>query len=255
MSRVGAAWLVLCLGSLPAVAHADPSVDPDLEIARRHFQRATDLYAAGQYAEAIVEFEATREVHAVPALDFNIARCHDRLEHRADAIAAYQRYLDAVPHATDAAETRERIEVLKRRGANGARFDNDALVLNPFGAKEDGRTPTRRVGMIAAGVVLAVVGLGLVGGSVGAQLSARSTYDSLSMQCGPAGDRCPDGYTATRDSGRNVEMVSWVLAPIGAVALVTGVALLAIGVRRPEKIVLAPAPLRGGGALAIAGSW
>ena len=47
-------------------------VDPDTEIARRHFDRGTAFYGEGRYAQAIIEFEAAKKVKPLPDFDFNI---------------------------------------------------------------------------------------------------------------------------------------------------------------------------------------
>ena len=54
--------------------------DPDLEIAQRRFLRGGEFHAAKHYRQAIDEFEAAGRVTPSPEIDFNIARCHDRLE-------------------------------------------------------------------------------------------------------------------------------------------------------------------------------
>lgn len=110
----------LCLALLGGVllcgvARAEePVVDPDTEIAQRHFRAGRDLYARGEYERALAEFETTRRRRPSPAIEFNIGRCHDRLEHVDEAIAAYQRYLAASPAASDAEEVRARVLLLER---------------------------------------------------------------------------------------------------------------------------------------------
>jgi tetratricopeptide (TPR) repeat protein len=97
---------------LPSVALAD---DVDNEIARRHFEAGRVYYASGDYLHALEEFEAARKVAPLPAFEFNVGRCHDRLEHPAEAVAAYERYLAAAPDAADAPEVRTRVQLLKQR--------------------------------------------------------------------------------------------------------------------------------------------
>lgn len=89
--------------------------DPDLEIAKRHYRAGTAAYDASDYATALVEFEAAHRVLPKPDLAFNIARCHDRMEHVAEAIAGYRRYLATVPPPSDEASVRERVRVLEAR--------------------------------------------------------------------------------------------------------------------------------------------
>jgi tetratricopeptide (TPR) repeat protein len=96
---------------LPCAAQAQ--VDPDTEIARRHFKTGSVLYDEGNYEKAREEFEAARRVRPLPAFDFNIARCLDRLERPREAIAAYERYLQSNPEDADA--VRERVQMLRSR--------------------------------------------------------------------------------------------------------------------------------------------
>lgn len=89
--------------------------DPDTEIAQRRFRKGAAYYAVRDYDHAVAEFEAARRVKPSPELDFNIARCRDRLDQPGLAIEAYERYLDARPNAPDAPELRKRVEVLRTR--------------------------------------------------------------------------------------------------------------------------------------------
>jgi tetratricopeptide (TPR) repeat protein len=104
---------VLALSLIHATASAKE--DPDTEIARRHYDRGTQLYDAGQYREAVKEFEAANTLRPSPAFDYNMARCYDRLEEIAAAIAAYERYLAASATPGEDDEVRQRIVVLRQR--------------------------------------------------------------------------------------------------------------------------------------------
>jgi tetratricopeptide (TPR) repeat protein len=144
---------------LSSPGRATPADTPDVEIARRHFDRGSELYERGNYAAAIVEFGYAREVRPVPELDYNIARCYDRLEQRQAAIEAYQRYLAAAPHASGADEARQRVATLRAR------------LLEPAAL------PQRRefVAPIVLGVSALVVG-GVAAGLVG---SVAGPFDNL----------------------------------------------------------------------------
>jgi hypothetical protein len=108
-------WVVVLLVAGSVTAHAGGEADVDAEIARRHYQEGIRFYQASDYRNALKEFSQARTVMRSPALDFNIGRCHDRLEHLSEAIVAYQRYVDAEPKSADAPEVIERIRVLKER--------------------------------------------------------------------------------------------------------------------------------------------
>jgi tetratricopeptide (TPR) repeat protein len=101
------AWALVAAG----VARAND--DPDTEVARRHFNLGRTYYDGAEYEKALGEFEAAKRVRPHPALDYNIARCLDRLERYQPAIDAYEHYIGSNP--ADVAEMRERVKVLKER--------------------------------------------------------------------------------------------------------------------------------------------
>jgi hypothetical protein len=70
---------------------------------------------ANEYPHALEEFEAARRIKESPELDYNIARCHDRLEHYREAVTFYERFLEARPGSPDAPELRQRVSVLRQR--------------------------------------------------------------------------------------------------------------------------------------------
>ena len=61
------------------------------------------------------EFTAARVVKSSPAFDYNIARCHDRLERVAAAIEWYERFLEHAPDGPEQVTARERLGVLRAR--------------------------------------------------------------------------------------------------------------------------------------------
>ena len=108
--------LAAALFALPALAQ--PVLpDPDTEVAARRFAVGAEFYRRQQYEDAIREFEAARKLAARPLLDYNIARCLDRLGRWTDAADAYERFLDAAPGAPEAREVHDRVVVLRRRVA------------------------------------------------------------------------------------------------------------------------------------------
>jgi tetratricopeptide (TPR) repeat protein len=104
--------LFLALTATPARAASE---DPDLEIAQHHFETGRAFYNAADYVHALEEFDAAYRVRRGAPLEFNIARCHDRLEHFQEALAWYEKYLTHAPNAKDANEVRERVHLLRTR--------------------------------------------------------------------------------------------------------------------------------------------
>lgn len=107
---------VLATG-IDGVARAQSADGIDTANAKRHFRKGTELYMVGHYPEALAEFQAAQISKPLPAFNFNIARCFDRLERLDEAVKAYQAYLDAGPVPEDVPEVKERISALRARVA------------------------------------------------------------------------------------------------------------------------------------------
>jgi len=99
--------LVAMLWSVGALAQTS-------DRARELFNRGKEFYDQGQYEEAIGAFTAAGEIRPSPILDYNIARCHEKLGNSGEAVAAYERYLKATPGAANREEVERRVAALKR---------------------------------------------------------------------------------------------------------------------------------------------
>lgn len=243
--------LLLLVGSAAErVAVAQQALDPDEEAARRHFERGLTHYDAGEYQEALAEFDAVKRFHDSPALDYNIARCYDRLERYPEAVAAYERYVAQKPDAADAAETRERIATLRARLAppspsNAAPPKPAPAVAEPAvaapavaappvaapapkPADEPARpSPVRRfaapIALGAGAFVAAAIGAGLLG-------SVKSDYDAA---LGPSGCRpCSDAQIAPLERRATA---GYALVGVGGALAVADVVVLGILVARGKK--------------------
>ncbi len=259
--RLGSILFVL-LAAAPGLAVADPpppDADPDTEIARRHFDRGTALYGEGKYAEAIAEFEAARNAKPVPALDYNIGRAYDRMEHPRDAIEAYERYLTRAPNAPDAAEVRARVSALKERTAAPATAAAPPPVaataapppLPPPAYDSPPLLKRHRIATWAVGGA----GLALLAGSLAAGLVAHSRYGTLNGECAADGAcnmaTAPDAQSAI-DSGHAAGLASDVLLGVGLATVATAVVLFFVEGRHPvERHAWRLTPAPGG----VAFSW
>ena len=224
---------LFCLAALvfePAAfgnAQGPSDVDPDTEIARRHFERGTELYGVGRYAEAVGEFESARRAKPLPAFDFNIARAHDRMEHAREAIDAYERYLAAVPNAPDAGEVRARIAVL--RGRLGTTPSTIALEApRPL-------PPRRRMLTWALGGT----GAALLVGSLAAGLVAHARYGALSGECAADGacflQTAPDAQGLI-DGGHTAALTADILLGVGLVAITAGLVMFFVERQHPVEL-------------------
>ena len=103
--------LVLGLVLVPAVALADPSVDP--ATAQALFTEARSLMEAGRYGEACPKLEESLRLDAGIGTRFNLADCNERI---GKITTAWAGFLD-VAAQSKAAKQREREAVARRRAA------------------------------------------------------------------------------------------------------------------------------------------
>jgi tetratricopeptide (TPR) repeat protein len=248
--------LVVLAAASPRVAVAQ-ALDPDEEAARRHFERGLTHYDAGEYQAALDEFDAVKRFHDSPALDYNIARCYDRLERYQEAVTYYERYVSQKPDAADAAATRERIATLRARLAPPAAAPRPAppsetprpaptvapapapapaaapaaAVTTPAAAPVDNgappRSPIRRwaapIAIGAGALVTAAIGAGLLG-------SVKGDYDAA---LGPSGCRpCSNDQIAPMERRADA---GYALLGVGGALVVVDVALIAVMAARGKK--------------------
>jgi tetratricopeptide (TPR) repeat protein len=215
---VNAAWAVAILALLgPAPVFGDEAaVDPDTEISQRYFNEGRAFYAEHRYADALARFTAARRIRPVPALDYNIARCYDRMDRPIEAIAAYERYLAGEPSAADAAEIRARVATLRSRGAD--------LVQAPASPPKRGHRYAAAGALLGAALGVAVVGTALVA-SVSPELNTIQK-DWMAM---PTGDL--QGRALALEARADAGYVLWGVAGAAAVA---DVVLWALATRHRE---------------------
>ncbi len=107
-----------CLACTTA-ALAEQTGEPDNPFveAGERFRHGVQLFEQERYEASLVEFQRARELAPHPQVTFNIARIHARLDHVAEAIDGYERYLveagDGVP-AELRLEVETEIERLRR---------------------------------------------------------------------------------------------------------------------------------------------
>jgi tetratricopeptide (TPR) repeat protein len=204
---------VLLLLALVSVARGTPVDDPDTEMAKRYFAQGAQAYDKGRYEQALERFRAAQRVKPLPDMDYNIARCLDRLDRPEEAIAAYDRFL-ASPHGREHAEVRERVEVLRARVGQAAAPPSPATTTPTTMTT----TPPRRSPRyLAPGLVLgAALALGVAGTALWTNVGPR--YDALDKQW-RAGTNLDAVHTEARSlhAQENAGYVLWGVA--GAVAV------------------------------------
>jgi len=111
---------VLALGIPPASAQGDVN----REIAKKHYELGEKLYQFKDYKKALDEFQKAYDLAPIPALMFNMGRCHEKLGATEDALKHYRRFLAAKPDAPNRADVEARIKALEERQAKPAPASN-----------------------------------------------------------------------------------------------------------------------------------
>ena len=216
-------WIAtLVLVGMASVASADAQ-SPDEEVGRREYAAGVVAYDRGDYPVALGRFTAAKEARPLPAFDFNIARCLDRLGRWHEAADAYERFLAAKPDAPNAAELRTRMSELRaRRGDTGAAVGErvPATVSREIEPPPRGAPRPRlrlAAGLVLGGAVLAGVAGGVLYGT---------TYHDFTQRRASCHDQCaPIETQAFRDSVNGRVIGAGVLWGVAGVALVADVAL------------------------------
>lgn len=240
--RLGCIMLALALAAGSAVAQPVVTSDPDADLARQHFERALGLYDQGHFADAAREFEQARELKPLPAFDYNIARCYERLEQWGRAASEYQRYLSRAPNAPEAPELRARIPVLKERARQAALATAPPPATRPTPAPRSGRL------RIAAWAVGALA-LAAAGAGTGAYLSVYSEYQDQRRTCLERGCTAADLAPLQSDVDR-AEAAGYALWGLAGAAAIADVVLWTLSARerRPARVAVVPF---GAGAAAV----
>ncbi len=238
---------LLATPALPGAAYAGPepgAVDPDTEVAQRHFRLGIELYAQERYLEAIEQFQRAKLARPSAAFEYNIGRAHDRLGNWQAALAGYERYLAMARNPTDAAEVRARIEQLhaRIREASPQLPDPRPPDPPPVVAPVAPQTPVTPVAPVTssrpAPTPLSIAAPSVVAGlfvlSVG---SGAALYGLVGRDVGRLQDRCaPSCDRAEVDGLRRREAASFALLGIAGAALVVDVALWTVWAkRRPRR--------------------
>ena len=210
-----ARWSVLLLLVAGAVARAQGFEDPDTAAARRHSQRA-QLYEQGHFADALAEFEVARRIKPLPALDYDVARCKERLEDWGGAADAYERYLAAAPDASDGPELKARVATLRER---------ERALHPPLPPPPTAKAPSRA--LRKAAIAVGVLALGSFGAAAGLLGSVAADFPAEQVFC--TTHACSDADVAPLRARANA---GYALLAVGGAAAVVDVVLWLAGARR-----------------------
>jgi tetratricopeptide (TPR) repeat protein len=228
--------------------------DPDRELARRYSEAGAAKFAAGEFQEAVAEFEKARLVKPSPGLDLNIARCYDKLGRLEEALASYRLYVEAKPDAPDSAEIRNRITTLDERLTASRPPTPAAEPQPPPQPQPQQPKPDVHAGrtLTAAGIAIAVVGVAALAGGIASGVLAKQNGDDLTQA-----DQNMGTFSAAKESaGKSEQIAEGVLLGVGGAAVVTGVVLVIVGQRaRHHAVALVPSLAPGSAGAVLSGSF
>jgi tetratricopeptide (TPR) repeat protein len=227
--------LVVLVGQ-PIDVRAD---ETDEELAKRYYKLGETLYHRSEFEGALKQFKRSYDLSKKAALLFNIARCHESLGQHAEAVAAYEAYLESNPRNTE--NVRMRIKNLRRLIEKNKQDEppqpapdepkvtatqtptEDVEREAPAAptAADDRSRPLRLTGWILAGSGAALLVTGTVMG-----VMARSKQSELE-DANTAGEEYRD-YKGTHDQGDALNKACIATLVVGGLAAAAGAVLVVL---------------------------
>lgn len=212
-----------------------------LQRAMESYELGKKAYNAARYEDALGHFQEAATRYASPDFQYNIGLCYERLGKPEEAIRAFQTYLRAKPDASDRANVEDRIFDLEREIEAAANQPEPEADPDPDPDPEPTGKPYKPL-LITGAVLAGVGGAVALGGGIGFGFAARSK--SLQVDDVVSGGN-PDGLTLTEtqaleDDGRRFETIQIITAATGAAVAITGVALLAVALKRKKQADAGP---------------
>lgn len=265
-----ASLLVFATASVAAAqeaAGADPSdevVDAASmdEAARVLFELGTQHYEAGDFAEALPKYESAFELSGRSLLLYNIAVCHDRLDHKSDAAEYYERFATAVPNSQRAPLARSRASVLRESmTADAARAENLAALESELNARNDAEAnaaaaETSSRSLVGPITAFAIGGAGLITFAVSGGI-ALSRRGALEDDC--ADGACDDAENSAADAVDRAALIADIGLGVAIAGTAVGVILLLVNSGGDEEhsatTQLVPSLSQNGGGVSVLGSF
>ena len=247
LPRVAAIVTALSLLAVPRAAQAGPDAlpgvadepddetkdDPQLERAMKAYELGQAAYNAANYEEALGHFQEAASLYGSPDFQYNIGLCYEKLDKPEEAIRAFETYLRAKPDANDRAQVEDRIERQRER------LTNPGKSAPPTDEPKDDTTapaPAKngRPLVIAGAALLGVGALFGLAGGIGFGVVAKRRSDDLdAVQSGGNPNDVTFAEAQELESeGKRFETGQIATAAVGAAIGITGVVLLAVGLKR-----------------------
>jgi hypothetical protein len=233
------------------------SADERSAAARDHYAKGTTAFDLGQFEDAVHEYTEAYRLRDDPALLYNIAQSNRLAGHKAEALHFYRIYLTKVPHAPNREQVVAKVAELQKAIEQEKKAQtmppNEAIEPKPAAPDEKAEKPadekqrphlveaTPPVTPMAAprndgaakrlqiaGGVVGALGLGALAGAVATTLLAQQAAGNLSRAAAAHEAYDPAQYSALESN----RLAAGILYGVGGAALIAGVAVLSIGVKR-----------------------
>ncbi len=223
---------LLATPCVQAQGHGDDEAAQDLR-AQASFRAATAYYEAGDYENALRDFQTSYDLSRRPELLWNLYLCHERLGQWEQAAGALESFLEAGAPGYPEDQVQARLAHLRRRierrqggesdqaiEADDADADADVTATGTEGEATAPTTPEDPTPVVAiAGFSIAAVGL--LGFAVFGSLTLAEDA-ALTNECGT---HCTASRASTLDVFAIGTDVSLGVALVGAVVGVVGLVL------------------------------
>ena len=226
-SMLAAVVVFVCCGP---TALADKPLNK--QIAQKHYELGEKLYKTSDYPGALSNFIKAYKLAPLPAMLFNIGRCHEVMGQRREAIKYYLLYLEKAPKAKNKSVVEMRIvnltmqeneQVSGKKGGKGKAPDPNAPSIPSELLVEQPR-PVKLTWRSTVGVTcLAVGGASMISGVIFGAM-AKSRADEFKI--GVDGKAEYAYLKATDDEGKQFETIQIAALVAGGAVMAAGLALL-----------------------------
>ncbi len=236
MRTLSATALGVVLLLAAPVARAEES--PTQALAKKHYETGKSYYEIANYKEALEEFEKAFKLQPLPALLYNIGRCHESLGNLKAAIASYREYLAKQKESADRAVIEARIANLEKRlaaeqPARPPEPKPPAEGKPPAESKPDETRPPsdepvatgprwrRPTGWALLGVGVASLAVGIASGAL-----VKKKNDEYSEGAAASGTKTYAELEQIADAGRRWQSIEIATLVVGGVLAAAGSGLL-----------------------------
>lgn len=109
------ATALVCLCAVPAAAQVEDLTEEQIEELKLWLSKANRLYDEGDYAGALKRYREGLDIAELPEIHYRMATCFEKLDRYAEAVNAYERFLELDPEAKERGRVEKDIERLRAK--------------------------------------------------------------------------------------------------------------------------------------------